>query len=341
MTISYRARRRFRKLFIALLALILLTVVAVVIWFVWVERYIVFDADGAHIDRDFQPQGNRVVAQAPVTGETVPIRYNEGDNAIDLSTDLKMLNGYYVSTEVLLEDFEGVRDTIETLPNGTAVMIDLKSGLGNFYYSTQIPNAPRSDSIDTAAMDSLIDYLRRSNLYTIARVPAFRDRTYALDHQPSGIAYSSGALWVDDERCYWMHPGATQTRMYMAQIIEEVRNLGFDEIVFGDFYFPSDSKIAYASDLDKGATLKSVASELISAYATETFAVSFETTGATFELPEGRTRMFQRNLTAGEAMTLVENVQVGDKNTQLVFVTDSNDTRFNNYGVLRPLRIQG
>lgn len=340
MTISYKNRQRLRRFVIFLLILAVLAVAAFAAWIVWVERFVVFDGDGAHIDWNFRPGTNRVTVQSQTVQETVPIRYNEGENLIDLSTDLKTLTGFYVSTDQLLENFDGVREAIEALPNGTPVMIDLKSGIGNFYYSTSIPGAPISDSIDTAAMDSLIQYLRRSNLYTIARVPAFRDRAYALDHQPSGIAFSSGALWVDDQRCYWMSPAASQTRVYMAQIAAEIRDLGFDEVVFGDFYFPSDSKIAYPKDLNKGETLRSIAAEMIAACGTEEFAVSFETTGATFEMPEGRSRMYQRNITAGEAVVLVENIHVADKATQIVFVTDSNDTRFNAYGVLRPLRLE-
>ena len=73
------------------------------------------------------------------------------------------------------------------------------------------------------------------------------------------------------------------------------------------------------------------------ACATERFAVSFCISSMSFVLPEGRTRIFMEDQAASSLKTLAEESKLADPKVSLVFLTDVNDTRFDEYGVLRPL----
>ena len=89
MTLPYRTRRFLRGLAIFFLALVLLAVMVWLVWLLWLDRYVVYTSDGAHLD--FSQSDNNisgVPALPPEEDFTVSIYYNEGDNTLNISTEL-------------------------------------------------------------------------------------------------------------------------------------------------------------------------------------------------------------------------------------------------------------
>lgn len=335
MSISYRTRQGLRRFAVILLVVILLAVLVWICWMLWLNRFVVYTRDGAKLDFDLQPIQSGELAAPPGVQETVPIYYNTGDNQVETSTELAQMIGYYVSTEELEEQgVSAIRAQIQALPAGTPIMIDVKDIRGSFFYSSAVSTKRNSD-IDSSAMDSLISYLRTSDKYIIARFPALRDYNHGLNNVPDGLHHSSRLyLWQDDKRCYWLDPTSQGTQAYLLRIVNELKGLGFDEVVLTDFYVPEDDKIYF--DGDRVETIANTANMLLSSCATETFAVSF--VGSTgFVLPEGRCRLYLENAEGSTAASMAENSGVADTAVKLVFVTELHDTRFDVYSVLRPL----
>ena len=69
------------------------------------------------------------------------------------------------------------------------------------------------------------------------------------------------------------------------------------------------------------------------------FTISFSVNNHEFALPEGRTRMYLEKVPATNVGAVANKVSetVSEAPIRLVFMADTNDTRFNSYGVLRPL----
>lgn len=334
MSIPYRTRQGLRRFAVVLLVLILVAVLAWICWMLWLSRFVIYTRDGAKLDFDLQPVQTGQLAAPPEIQETVSIYYNEGENQIETSTELAQMIGYYVTGEDLAEDISAVRAQIQALPAGTAVMVDVKNIQGSFFYSSAVGTRRHSD-IDPTAMDSLISYLRSSGMYIIARFPALRDYEYGLNNVPDGLHHSSRLyLWQDSQRCYWLDPTSNGTVEYLARIVNELKGLGFDEVVLTDFYVPEDDRVYFSGD--RVQTLANTANTLLSTCATETFAVSF--VGSTgFTLPEGRSRLYLENAEGSTAATMAEESGVADTAVKLVFITELHDTRFDVYSVLRPL----
>ncbi len=332
MTIPYRTRQNLRRIFIFLLILLLLALLFSGGWILWLSRFVVYSRDGAKIDFSLPEQlPGGVLAAPPVPGETIPINYEDGTN--HLTTELYQLGGYYVESATLQESVADVRAQIEALPAGTPVMIDVKNRYGSFFYSSNISSSYAS-SVDVPAMDELIAYLANSNLYTIARLPALRDYSYGLHHVSDGLPTAGGYLWMDSLGYYWLNPMSSGTLSYLIQIVNELKSLGFDEVVFYDFCFPETDKIVYTQD--KAEALATSANTLVTTCATNTFAVSF-VGKSDFPLPEGRSRLYVENVEAGAIETFVEKVPLEDPHIRVVFLTQVHDTRYDKYGVLRPL----
>ena len=334
MAIPYRTQRLLKRVGTAILVTVLVLVIIVFCWLLWLERFIVYDRENGIIldsrsSLDIQGQTMQNRTNLP----KVEIYYNEGENAIVTETDLTKLGGYYISAADLEKDITTIRPQLEALEPGTPVMIDVKNIRGELFYSSNASDY-RSGSISTTAMDSLMQYMNASDFYTIARLPALRDFNYGLNNVAYGLPTSGGYLWVDSSYCYWLNPASQGTRSYLISIITELKNMGFDEVVLTDFVFPDSTEIVF--DGDRNQAIADAAQVLTNACASESFTVSFAG-NADFVLPEGRSRLYLENAEPAMAASIAESTGIEQPDIFVVFVTELHDTRFDEFGVMRPL----
>ena len=340
MRLTYRTRRFWRRVLVIGGYLALIAALVLVCWAVWLERFVVYGENGASFRFDYvSPEGQPQVAVPP---ETTPVNiyYNEGADFINTSSDLTRLRGYYITTDQLRDDLDRVREQLQELPEGSAVMLDLKSIYGNFYYSSSLEEAPSTDQADVLAIDRLIEELvADKDLYVIARMPALKDRAYGLAHTSYGLAHPGGYLWAEKDQCYWLDPTHNGTLTRLISIAGELREMGFDEVVFTEFRFPDTDNIVWNSTMTRTQALEAAAEVLVTTCATARFAVSFQTDNGLFNLPAGRSRLYLEGITASGVSAAAEKAPVANAEVNLVFVTQANDTRFDSCGVMRPLNI--
>lgn len=339
--IPFRTRQMLRRILVTVLVLFLLTAVVLGCWVLWLNRYVIYTRDGVKLDFNLSPtlsEGN--VAVPPVPGKPVDIVYQEDLGIEDPEDDvLKPLKGFYADTADLKANPEKLQETLVKLSAGTAVMVDVRNVRSEFYYVSGL--GKEASDIDTEALTALITELKRTEHYLIARLPAFREYYYILDDEDTRVAFGlpraggNGALWLDETGPnYWMNPISDGTLSHLVQIVAELKAMGFDEVVFDDFCFPDTDRIAY--DGDREAAIRDAAAFLAKVCTDEDFAVSFISEDPAFLLPEGRCRLYLKNADAGELAALVEATGLDPESGRLVFLTDTLDTRFDDYGVLRP-----
>lgn len=335
MTIPYRTRRFLQGLGIAAAILALLAAAASLVWLLWLDRFVVYSREGAKFDFSLSSQElEGVTAVKPTVAQDVTIVLGQGEQQAK-STELVQLSGYYADASMLSKEFDLVLQQAAHLQEGDPVMLDVKDMYGYFFYSTSV-GAYRSSSVDNESMDQLIDYLDGKGCYLIARLPAFKDQRYGLDHVSYGLHHSSNRyLFMDEDNCYWLDPQSQGTMDYLMQIVYELKRLGFDEVVFSYFCYPDTDNLAFKGNRDEA--LAQAAAKLVESCATESFAVSFTAEEPDFALPEGRSRMYLANRSASNAASLAAETGLEDIAVKLVFIAEGNDTRFNDYGVLRPI----
>lgn len=336
MNIPYRTRLRLQRMGTVALLILMIAILAWFCWVLWLERYVIYTDDGAVINFELSSEKlSGVEAKPPVADSQVSIYFNEGENAIETQAEMTQMAGYYVTVDDMLSDLSAVREQLIALPTGTPVMIEVKSRYGYFYYPSAIDGVQFSSSVNVEDVGLLIDELRMRGLYLIAKVPAFRDYLYGLNNTNSGLPVKGGYLWMDDEGYYWLKPKDAGTMGFLTSIILELKDLGFNEVVLGDFKFPSSERIVYNGN--KEADIISAAETLVSSCSSTYFAVSFIVESPTFALPEGRCRMYLENISAQNVGYTANQVTLTDPQVRLVFIASTNDTRYNEYSVLRPL----
>lgn len=335
--IPYRLRGFLKGFFKLILVLVLLAVVFGGIWLLWLNRYVVYTRDGVILDFGISlefPLGE--LPSPPEPGPEVDIVIHEPvDETVD-NTQMKQISGLYITADQLINAMDQVEEAVKQLPLSTPIMLDVKNIRGEFYYASDLGKL--SGKVDPERVTSLINMIHARGNYLIARMPALRDYWYGLEHVNSGVFNPNQlSLWMDEERCYWLHPAAEGTVSYIMQIIKELRTLGFNEVVLYDFCVPDTQNIYFPED--RAEVINTFAENLVKSCTGSNFAVSFVNSSSFFVLPNGRTRIVYQNVSAADAASLANRTDLTDPTIQLLFVTDLKDTRFDDFSVLRPLEI--
>lgn len=339
MELTYRTRRNLKRgAVIALVAALLLTLVWGC-WLVWIRRHIVYTRDGAVLDFALTSRdpGEGQLALPPENTDPVSIYYDDDSEYEIVDISLRQVTGYYITLEMLQNDMDAIHATIDALPVGTAVMMDVKSVRGTYYYNSKIEETYTAAGIDPDAVDALIADIAGRNLYFIAGVPAFCDRNFGALNVDAGLPFvgGDGALWVDDAGCYWLDPTSSKVTEYIGSITKELKALGFDEVVFTHFQFPTSPEIEYAGN--KTTAIQEAAEKLVEECAGDRFAVSFLGTGSTVKPVTGRSRLYLTGVEATAAASAAAGYTVEDPAVNILFLTDSFDTRYETFSVLRPI----
>lgn len=336
MLFSYRTRQFLRRLLSVVLAAAVVLLVALVCFAVWVRRFVVYTPDGVRLDFSIGAVSQEGKLPSQPEKVDVGLEFIEPDETLPEAPVVQQrLSGYYIDPKMVQENIAELRAQLAQLPAGTAVLLDVKSFWGYFYYSSQ--QGPASDSYIQSEVDALIAELAQSDLYVIARLPALRDYEYGLNNTSSGLPTKKGYLWTDESGCYWLDPTDDGTLTHLIQIARELRSLGFDEVVFKDFYVPESSKIVF--NADRRASIEAAAQTLVTACATDSFAVSFVGYIPDLKLPEGNCRLYLDNVVAVQVQDILAQVTVADKLRNVVFFALTNDTRYDVCGTLRPLEL--
>lgn len=335
---SYRNKRALRRTLLIALGAVLLLLALCISRFVYLQRYITYTDDGAKLDYDQHIRPDTQTAE-PLDPEQYPFEVIVDTTPAE-ETDAnvrKQFSGYYITTNMLAKDVSAVREALDELDDLDTVMIDVKSVFGYYYYSSEQTGAETADA-DIAAVDRLIaDLTAREGLTVIAHVPAFSDPLYAFEHQSDSLAMYSGALWMDERRCYWTNPNSTAVQGFLSSIAIELSGLGFDEVVFDNFYVPDSDSIAWNAAVSREDAVLSAAKNIVDNLQGVDIRVSFGSTAPA--MAACGHHLFVTTEDPASVMELMDAMQDVMENipAQLVFVTTSRDTRFSQCSVLLPL----
>lgn len=120
----------------------------------------------------------------------------------------------------------------------------------------------------------LLEELKQENIWTIARIVAFKDASQIEAHpewyltrktkkqageecfrkrhlraKPVGNqlpVISNQSFWQDKRGGYWLDPALPEVRRYLLDFSKRMIDLGFDELQFDYIRFPSDGDVEYA-----------------------------------------------------------------------------------------------
>jgi len=122
-----------------------------------------------------------------------------------------------------------------------ALVIDIKNDHGTVTWNSDIGLVNQIGSNQGAALkdySKLMDYLEKNDIYTIARVVAFKDPYFAQTKSEHAIQLKSGGAYKDRSGNFWVNPFDEYVWKYVVAVSQEAALRGFDEIQFDYVRFP-------------------------------------------------------------------------------------------------------
>ena len=240
-----------RIVLIVLLCLILLAAVG----FLVLQRYAVYGSDGSiRFDLPWKQTEEPSGPSAPDGASRTP--------------DLTELHGAELSESVL----RGSADAALTaVPEGAnAVALRVKNARGELLYDSALQEAIDVNAVKGGSgANAVIAALTGSEVYTIARINATHDSLYSFAHMAdAGVLQLNyaGYIWYDPDSTFYLAPEKPAARQYIVSVARECAELGFDELLFDEFGYPTRGRLnnidESARTLSKSAALAQLAEEL-------------------------------------------------------------------------------
>ena len=335
MRIPYRNKLLIKKILRILGITLVASVLFVLVVVLYADSKVVYDRTGAHLSNETPSANISSDGSAPSESITPPeIIYLE---KTEEDPTLTQTGGYFITTS-MLQSPDKVLQQLKTITEPCAVMIELKSIYGNFYYSTSIDGAQTATTVDISTVEQIIAYLRDNHFYMIASVAAFTDGNFALANPRCTLALKNGALWMDDQGTYWLDPASDTVLSYLIQITRELGTLGFREVCFSDFCFPNTNKVHYESDQTSTELIEQAAQQLTNFFKGSNITISYRVTNTDFPAKACNGRLYVENVDGSQIERFTQ--AYASAENSLVFLANSRDTRFDELAVLRPLLSQ-
>ena len=239
---GYRGRRTFHDILKWVAAILAVLVVILAGVLVFGQRYLVFRDQGVRLELPFlhqkdgqqsgpgdvslevRPQGEQSgedqSAQKPGADETEALR------AVELPLSA-------VQDGTALSQLEQA--------GADALILEMKDSQGSLAWQSGESLAAMVTT-GSEAVNAALEEWNRGDVYTIARVCAFRDNT--LPYQDNRVALKAGyGNWRDEEKLRWLDPDSVTARAYIVGLCRELAQLGFDEIMLDQCWFPTQGKL--------------------------------------------------------------------------------------------------
>ncbi len=318
---TYRNKLRLRRFLIVLGIVLLVLLIAGLIGFSYLGRYVVYTEDGAHFSFHSQAPSaaESVQAAAPVESPVLVTGSSIREESVLESSDTVTLSD---------EEISGLLVDYETLCDPAAVSaVDLSTGAYNTLMLEM--RSGGSEILDTDAVRQLIARAESAQMHLVALMSCLDDSTYALAHTNQALAISGGAPWMSSSGSYWLDPTNADVQSYLAGMIAQLESMGFTEVVLNNFSFPTSDAIVYNSESTRESMLQD-------AYKALEKEVGLDCTlGLLIKDPESGHQAFDLAehlyIYYSDGSTLKQYAD-NHPDTYLVFLTSSHDTRFDDYG---------
>ncbi len=145
----------------------------------------------------------------------------------------------------LLTDEDSITAAARQLAQqGTAyALITFKDESGSIYYASAVANAADSIAEQTVDAGRIAALLRQQGIIPVAQLCAFQDPVAAYTDRSMAIHYSAEMLWLDNVSAAaggkpWLNPYADSAVQFVGDLVEELRDLGYEQMVLTGVQFP-------------------------------------------------------------------------------------------------------
>lgn len=243
----YRGRRKFRvPLTILLFVLVFLLVGGVTLFYV-LQRYMVYDANGATLQLPFgQEQALGGEAGQPTPKPTfepvqVQVIWEDPDyDELDLGgwEQLDAIQGWFIPLGTVTNP-TNLAAAVATVRDGeySTAIFEMKDRSGQLVWPSTSSIALDYATYGATDVSDAIEQLHGAGKTVAAQISCFCDTLLVQRNWTCALQSGAGGLFTSDD-FFWLDPYSNTVRTYLTDLALELSALGFDEIILADLYHP-------------------------------------------------------------------------------------------------------
>lgn len=243
----YRGKRRYGWLITLALFILALALIAAVWVFYDLQKYIEYEKDGLRIVMDGVGEGEEVsagediVLAEPVTNPQVVI------SLPDLSSYDSMVQGGLGSIKAMYVGRDNMKAATlayypgiiaESEAGCNALVLSIKDENGLLSYFSTVSLAASYGVNGTEKLSESLAPLLEKDIWLVAELSCLVDNAMAVRNSPIALRDASGNV-LTDESGSWLDPYNSVVRGYISDLMAELADMGFDEILFTNMSFPA------------------------------------------------------------------------------------------------------
>lgn len=248
----YRGRRQRRNYWLIPFVLLLGIITLLVVLFYGLQKYAVINDDGVKVSFSESELSDQSVSEdsdaEQLSFETVvpEIVFEAPDYSRIEATagkNVKPLRAIYLEAGDI--SLESLQEAAGNLVEGNALMLEMKPRSGQLVWNSSSPLAVSYGlSTDTDFSNSLPDVIPLlkeredgKDVYIVAQISCFVDNLLATRSTQYALRTEAGLNYSDDYGT-WLDPYNSELRNYIVDLIRELYDMGFDEVVLADVMHP-------------------------------------------------------------------------------------------------------
>ena len=320
---TYRNKLLLKRGLLVLAILAAVAALVLLIGFIYMGRFVIYTEAGAVFSFEPSAQESAPVSTLPVP-ETIELVTGEPISANEVIGD----------TTPSLEDssVSGFLLDYKTLSEGTSLsQLDLEPAVNNTLVLQM--RAPDKDILSTEPVRALIQRAKSQDVHLVAMISCLSDSTYARNHPDQALKADASTLWVTNDGTCWLDPSQDAVIDYLAGIIRVLSDMGFQEVILDDFFMPSSDLYMYQYNGQTNADITTAAyGKLLEATLDQCkLGILVWDPELGHQALESADRLYVYYTDGSSVKRYAED----HPDQYLVFITDSHDTRFENYGRIR------
>lgn len=235
---TYRGKSGFRTFLKVVIVILLVVLILMVAGFFVLEKYMVYDANGARLVLPFFQQGDAPEALPEVSAPLIVETPEPTPTPLPKTLHAVLLPRTALSDGTAAAQVQAM--------GGNAAVFDMKADDGTLGYvsALELAKAVGASAADPG-LNAAIQALNSGELHTVARVSCFRDNTAPYRQNKLAIKTNSGYNWKDQDGVRWTSPTNEAARQYAVDVCVELAGLGFDEILLDCCAYPTEGNLGY------------------------------------------------------------------------------------------------
>ena len=248
----YQGRRQKRNYWLIPFILLLGLITLLVVLFYGMQKYATISDDGVKVvftqSRNEEEPAAPVVSAEVVTYETVvpDIVFEAPDYSRIEATagrNVKPLRAIYLNAGQI--SLDSLQEAAGKLVDGNALMLEMKPRSGQLLWNSKTSIAVSyglsTDTDFSNSLPALIPTLKEredgKKVYMVAQISCFIDDLLATRSSQYALRTEAGLNYSDDYGT-WLDPYNSELRNYIVDLVRELYDMGFDEVVLADVMHP-------------------------------------------------------------------------------------------------------